>query len=641
MNCEAFAVGTTFDVSARKGIRKRFFVEHVESAPARPGVLSLFYTNDKTHIVTTDGNLSGPQPIGTETRSMLLTTDYIGGLVSQLQSLNRRMNRVLKHVKQSTKYPTIFQPNEPILIHGYEGTGKSLILSCMASAGFRKVIRIDTKTLNAGTTAKNQAAIEAMFNDARASQPSLVLLDDLQRLVPPSDGLCTATISAELEKLGGSRVLVVAACRSTSDINSDLIGPNGLSDVLELPIPDLHARRQILNVLLPKELDPDRKIVEALCLRTHGFTGKDLSRLLKAAGRHATGRHEKEQEDWVNVHRNSFNHKGSLEKLLDGQAYSQAAGRVENEQNEVNGYANGDDRSIDLTLEDFEVAFDTVRPTALREIFCETPKIQWSDIGGSQAMKERFDEIIGWPLKYSEMMKLYRMDTTKGVILYGPPGCSKTLTAQAVANTYDLNFIAVKGAELLSMYVGESERAVREIFRKARAASPCIIFFDEIDSIASERESAGTKGLNVLTTLLNEMDGFESLKNVLVLAATNKPEILDPAIMRPGRFDAHVYLGPPDGPARKEIFAISTKDLPIEEDLDFDNLVKRTDGCTGAEIVQICGSAKREAMIRNIGKGGFRLGMADFDKALLRTEQLVTDEMLKGYTQFSKKKVSI
>lgn len=349
--------------------------------------------------------------------------------------------------------------------------------------------------------------------------------------------------------------------------------------------------------------------------RTHGFTGKDLASLVEVAGDVALERYD--------LH----------DSLADDAANGTPKTPIDDSQEEKP--INGDISMPKLTVQDFEAALAKVRPTALREIIFEPPNVKCDDIGGAQDIQKRFDKIIEWPLYHAQLMAEWRVRPKKGVLLYGPPGCSKTLTAQAVATKYGLNFIAVKGAELISMYVGESERAVREIFRKARAAAPCIIFFDEIDAIASERDSPGSKSLNVVTTLLNEMDGFDSLKNVFVLAATNKPEALDPAIMRPGRFDSYFYLGPPNAAARAEIFAIETKGLPIQ-DVDFEKLVAATEGYTGAEIVQICNLAKDMGIDRKIESSmENKVGMGEFEKALAQTGNTVTAEMLANYQAFA------
>lgn len=511
--------------------------------------------------------------------------------------------------------------NVLLKVNGYEGTGKSFLLRNMARAGFRKVVRIDQSTTRAGTVAKNEAAIESMFSEARARQPSLVIVDDLEKLAPADESLYSRVLCAELDKVIGSNVLVVGACRSPNQVSARLLEPDRLIVNIELPIPDVQARSEILRVLLrrkSKNLD-----IREIGLRTHGFTGRDLVLLVQLAQDRAGERLSQQQVE--TSHSPAQN--GALETLPEDAVHSQAVARIEKEQPEQ-----GDAPRTGLSMEDFEVALTKVRPTALRELFFETPKIQWSDIGGSQALKEQFDEIIGWPLYHADMMEEDGIRPTKGVLLYGPPGCSKTLTAQAVATTYKLNFIAVKGAELTSMYVGESERSIREIFRKARAAAPCVIFFDEIDAIASDREGSGTKGLNVVTTLLNEMDGFDALKKVLVLAATNKPQALDPAIMRPGRFDEHFYLGLPNAAARKEIFEITTKGLGA--DIDFAKLP--TDGYTGAEVVTICQRAMRERMRRRmkLRVSDEPLGADDMISAIQQTKKAITRDMLAEFEAF-------
>ena len=624
-------------MSAKKGIRRRFFVDKIESLSTQPGPPNLYYCDDQTHIRFSPGSGGSSSSSGNQVIEEPLSLEYIGGIAKQAQALNMRIKRILKQTMQPMKQATTdFQENEGILIHGYEGTGKSLLLKRLEHYQFRKILGLQKSSLNSALPGKNVAVIEGLFSEAKANQPSLILMDDLQKLAPAAEDPYTDTIIAEIDKLMGSHVLIVATCRNPGDVNSILTDPGRLSALIELPIPDQHAREQILKVLINSEHDPDRAIVTAMSLRTHGFTGKDLARLVKVAQSSTLDRRDQQQalhEQWiVRVGAN-----GSLERLLDGQAEA-GAREVAQQLAATPEQIASNTLTAELTMDDFESALTKVRPTALREIFFEQPKVRWDQIGGSQAIKERFDKVVNWPLQHSAIMEQYRKRPKKGVLLYGPPGCSKTLTAQAVATTYSLNFIAVKGAELISMYVGESERAVRDIFRKARAAAPCVIFFDEIDSIASEREDAGTKGLNVLTTLLNEMDGFDSLKNVLVLAATNKPEILDSAIMRPGRFDSHIYLGPPNDQARKEIFDMLLNGLPIEEDMDFNKLVKATEGYSGAEIVQIIDLATDEAMGRKIeGKvsGAGTVGMADFERALGQTKKAITSAMLATYQAFA------
>lgn len=622
---EGFASGTTFEVNASKTVKKRYHIEHVEAPGVEQHGPNWFYCNNQTRIVFADPAASRPASALNQDHESALTAEYVGGLVDQLATLNNSMDRVLKHWKNVPSNLV----NEGILIHGYEGTGKSLILSRLArTPGFRKIVRLDEALSESATIAKSKATIESAFQTALQNEPALILIDDLEDLTPSTDGALTSTLAVQLGKLVGSRVLVIAACRDPRHISTKITTINRLSLSVEIPVPDQDSRCDILRTLL-KEYDLLEEIVADASRRTHGFTGKDLAFLVLFAQRRAASR----ARTHPNERNGTISENDSLETLLDGTVHSRAASDVEREVALTNGASNGFASHITLTSEDFDEALEHVKPTALRELIFEKPRIQWTDIGGYSAIKRRFDKIIGWPLHRAAEMKQLRLQPHKGVLLYGPPGCSKTLTAQAVATTYGLNFIVVKGPELNSMYVGESERAVRDIFRKARAAAPCIIFFDEIDSIASERDPAGNKGLHVVTTLLNEMDGFEALRGVFVLAATNKPESIDPALMRPGRLHPHIYLGPPNETARMEIFRMQTDDMPTEGELDVHELATATDGYSGAEIVDICMAAKAEAFDR---ESPVAVTMSDFQAAIAGTSKSITDDMLDTYESFAK-----
>ena len=579
-----------FDVSGKGGLKKRFEVAHIDSSETTPGLPNLYYFDDRTELVFDDSRHL--TMVNGETEEFI-TSDYIGGLLNQIETLNNSIKRVLRKENDapSPNEPTL-KPTRGILIHGFEGTGKSLILERLAFSKKCAVLRLEKDNLNAGIIDKNKEMIKRIFSDAKAKQPSLLLLEDVQEIASSNDALYAKTIAAEIGKLVDSRVVVIATCRSVLDLHTSIVGRRRLSKFVELPIPDQKSREEILMVTLKGmvDLEESRLLAEKISYATHGFTAKDLTQVIDIAENEA----------------------------LDHGDPSLFANECEN-------------------------ALKEVRPTALREIFFESPQIRWDDIGGSEDIQKRFNMIIGWPLTYPELMKACSLEPTKGILLYGPPGCSKTLTAQAVAANYNLNFIPIKGAELISMYVGESERKVREIFQKARTAAPCVIFFDEVDAIASERESAGTKGLNVLTTLLNEMDGFDALRGVLVLAATNKPEALDPAIMRPGRFDSHFYLGPPDAVARKQILNLTMKDLRLHDEVDLDKFALDVEGYSGAEIVSICTVAKQRIMARAIENklsSPSPINAADLYEGIDQTKKAITQEMLEAYKAFGEKAVS-
>ena len=285
--------------------------------------------------------------------------------------------------------------------------------------------------------------------------------------------------------------------------------------------------------------------------------------------------------------------------------------------------------SISVTADDFKAAIRDMQPSTMREVLIEKPNVRWEDIGALEQAKQELKEAVEWPLKYGKVFEHMSAKPPKGILLYGPPGTGKTMLAKAVATESEANFIAVKGPEFLNKWVGESEKAVRETFRKARQASPCVIFMDEIDSIAPERGkgNGGDDGVTerVISQMLTEMDGLESLNNVVVIAATNRPDIMDPALLRPGRFDKSIFIGPPDEESRKAIFGIHTKNRPMADEVDIGDLAKRADGCTGADIAAICNEAVMNAVRRLIAKGGqptdeeieaCRVENQDFDAAI-------------------------
>lgn len=552
-----------------------------------------------------------------------LNTDQIGGLLEQCRLLNRQLRRLINTTVQLNTYDFGGGVGNPaVLLHGYEGTGKSMLLRSLSNTkAFQKIVRVDRASLTGGAISKNQAIIQSSFEEASKAQPSLVLMDDLENLAPTDDVAYSKVLANCISSVRGQKIMVVAATRSPTNVNSSL--PECFDREIELPIPDTEAREQIFNVLQGKPMFAKDTVSTAMAAQTQGFTGRDISMLYRKAGVIAADRFDDEREQQA------------IARSPTPPAYEDVVDRFDGCKNSEGG----SQPTPGITIRDLEAALEGVKPTALREIFSEKPTIRWDDIGGSDNVKQAFDKIVGWPLQYRDLLDKVKYPMPKGVLLYGPPGCSKTLTAQAVANTYNFNFIAIKGAELLSMYVGESERAVREVFRKARTAAPCVIFFDEIDSIGSDRASEGTKGLNVLTTLLNEMDGFHSLRDVFVLAATNKPESLDPALMRPGRFSRHVYLGPPEAAARREILTIATRGVALSGDVDFEHLVTVTEGYSGAEIVNIAHSAKVPAIERHLKdrNGDIRVTGEDFGVAMKEQKKGITQEMLDAYEAFAKK----
>lgn len=648
MDCEALAPGVSFEVTGKKKkSKKRFFIESIESRDtSAESSLFMFQSStklvfpggitepDRTNAVSPPNRNGGPSipsaaangPNGVLSTTPLYQLDVngIGGLLEECRALNERLGWLLARAEDLDCHPTAV-PTYPMMLHGCEGTGKSMLMKKLSQAPFRKVLRIDRNNLPGGTISANKKFIKESFAEAISEQPALIILDNLDQLAPSDDTHYSDVLALELENASkpGNRVMIVGACRSQANIHSSLLGPGRFSTSIELPIPNLEAREQIMNVLQEKPAFTKNAVSTAIAEQTHGYTAKDLVLLHIQAKCHAFRRfrHECAERDMARSPTPPAYE--DIVPRLDGSAAAPSRNRDGQPSSEPN-------------VDDFKIPLHEIKPTALREIFTEKPTTRWTDIGGSDSIKERFDKAIEWPLKHKDLMLKMGISSPKGVLLYGPPGCSKTLTAQAVANTYKLNFIAIKGAELISMYVGESERAVREVFRKAKRASPCIIFFDEIDSIGSERDSTGTKGLNVLTTLLNEMDGFEALKDVFILAATNKPAHLDPALLRPGRFDSHVYVGPPGESARKEIITLSTRGAPLAKDVNFDHLAAEMEGYSGAEIVRICHNAKESSFEQALkGEEDVRVSAADFASARAGVKKAITKEMLEEFEAFT------
>ncbi|KAI9836086.1 MAG: hypothetical protein M1819_001700 [Sarea resinae] len=559
---EYLVPGMAFENVELKGMKKAFKIIRIEGHNAAVPSMGIYRFQKGSRTKIQQQGTDESSAVQASSHSFVISPDGIGGLSRQVRQLNERLQTLVNDA-QGLKMPSYYRRRGAVLLYGPAGTGKTLLLNKIAALSWRRVLHVDTSIIGR-YTGDSESSIRKIFTEAVRNQPSIIIMDQLEAIATkgsrsesPGMSNIALALAAELDKLEGTRVFVVAATRKPNEIDEALRTPGRLQYEIEIPIPDANARIEILKSLrgLPSS-DPDG-MSEALGERTHGYVGADLDAVVQLAAEKARSRY-----------------------IIQGSPELDAEGRV-----------------VEVQQDDYENALVEVRPTAMREVFLEAPKVRWSDIGGQEEVKQHLREVVEWPFKYPERMRRLNIDTKKGLLLYGPPGCSKTLTAKALATEAGLNFIAVKGAELISMYVGESERALREVFRKARAASPSIVFFDEIDAIAGTRDGGAGgggggggqhSGLNVLTTLLNEMDGIEALKGVLVLAATNKPEVLDPALMRPGRLDTILYVGPPDLAARREILRIKTRAMDVGADVDVDELAARTDGYSGAEIVSIC-----------------------------------------------------
>jgi AAA family ATPase len=514
--------------------------------------------------------------------------------VPGLEKTVQEINEFLATFSLSPKEYGPFRRSLGLLLSGAHGTGKTLLIQKLCGLGWGDVFHVKSHM--------KQVDIRKLFVDAGKSTRSIIVLDDVHRIVSREDAKYPVEelLCEELDRLStalpatdekATKTLLLAATAATGDIPNSLRYPGRITEEVFVPLPDADARKRILKSFHPKANESQESLLEDLGERTYAYTARDLELLnIKA---------------W----------KACVQRNL---AIDKAS------------------RHTDLTKADIEYALHEVKPSAMHDVTLRPRKVRWDEIGGQSDVKVALQRSARM-IKYADVFRRLGGPATKGVLLYGPPGCSKTLSAQAMATELGFNFFAVKGAELLNMYVGESERAVREVFARARAASPSIIFFDEIESIGGKRQSGRSGGVNVLTTLLNEMDGIETLEGVTILAATNKPEALDLALLRPGRFDDLLYVAPPDLEARLEILNVWKNKMDWAEDVDIPALALRTSGYSGAEIVGICQSARNMVFDRICDTGDFaaKIQMDNFEKALSTVKPQISTELIEGYKKWA------
>lgn len=527
------------------------------------------------------------------------TFDDIGGLCRQKQLLRSIIHEVSQPALIKD-WQTITQNARGVILWGPPRTGKTMLRKAVES-------EISWSSIHEWTPSTKTIP--------KASQGAQLI--HVRIFSKPSEQ-DTKSLLKLLESHTRS-TLVLLEIQDPNDLPTFLRNEDAFADEIEVTIPDAPARTEILSLMARTSLDST--LLQIAASKTHGYVGGDLRRLITETLRQAR------DDETV-------------------QALSKVNG---------NGNGNTDDSTtitnptqVTPTLTHLTLSLSKIRPSALQHIFLEKPTVRWTDIGGQNALKTRLRNAVDRPLHHPTQLKHYGIPPTKGLLLYGPPGCSKTMLVKALATESDYNFLAVKGAELISMYVGESERATREVFRKARAASPCIVFFDEIDSIArrSSSSSSGSSDLNVLTTLLNEMDGFEELRGVFVVAATNKPWSIDAALLRPGRFDNVVYVGPPDLETREAIFTEvlgrtprASKDI-ISSTTQCREFAERTSGFSGADVVAMCQRAGEMAFeraeTRNFDEmdSECEIGVEDVVRAIGGATSSISTGMVREYEEW-------
>ncbi len=525
--------------------------------------------------------------------------DDIGGLGDAVKKIREMVELPLRHPELFKRLGV--EAPKGVLLHGPPGTGKTMLAKAVAGETSSNFISIGGPEIVSKFYGESEGKLREIFKEAEENAPSIIFIDEIDSIAPKREevtGEEERRIVAQLLSLmdgltSRGKVVVIGATNRPNSIDEALRRPGRFDREIEIGIPDRDGRLEILQIHtrgMPLAEDVD---LDWLADKTHGYSGADLSALTKEAAMAA------------------------LRRVLPD---------VDLEAEEIPREVLN---RISVTRDDFKAALRDMQPSTMREVLIEKPNVRWEDIGALEEAKQELKEAVEWPLKYGKVFEHMSAKPPKGILLYGPPGTGKTMLAKAVATESEANFIAVKGPEFLNKWVGESEKAVRETFRKARQASPCVIFMDEIDSIAPERGkgNGGDDGVTerVISQMLTEMDGLESLNNVVVIAATNRPDIMDPALLRPGRFDKSILIGPPDEASRESIFGIHTKGKPLADDVDLKALAGRTEGCTGADIAAICNEAVMNAVRRLIAKGkeptdeeiqACKVDNEDFDEAL-------------------------
>jgi len=555
-----FTTGDTIALSTQMGGRVQFVI--TSTKPSKP-------------VIVTENTIFklGPMTKAVDSTIPRITYDELGGLKNEVQKIREMVELPMRHPELFEKIGV--EAPKGVLLYGPPGTGKTLLAKAVAGETNAHFISISGPEIMGKYYGESEERLREIFKQAEENSPSIIFIDEIDSIAPKRDEVTGEVekriVSQLLALMDGmksrGKVIVIAATNRPDSIDPALRRPGRFDREIEIGIPDDEGRYDILSIHT-RGMPIDEKVdLKQISKTTHGFVGADLEFLSKEAAMR------------------------SLRRILP---------EIDLDEDKISKEIL---QKIQITSEDFREALKEVRPSALREVQVQVPNVSWDDVGGLTELKEELREAVEWPLKYKEAFDFVDVETPKGILLHGPPGTGKTLIAKALAKMTESNFISIKGPELLSKWVGESEKGVREIFRKARQVAPCIIFLDEVDALVPRRVSGGSEShvtQNVVSQILTEIDGLEELHNVLIIGATNRIDIVDEALLRPGRFDRIIEVPNPDSKGREQIFKIHTKKKPLADNVSISKLVELTNGFSGAEIAAVANRAATAALKRYV-----------------------------------------